>query len=260
MRPAAVGFQCPICVTEGNKAVRVPRTVFGGRLAATPRASQALLAINVAVYLLQQSSPNITTRFALIPPAVASGEWYRLITSAFLHQGVLHIAFNMYALWLVGPQLERALGWPRFLALYLIAGLGGGAASYLLSPLNIAGLGASGAVFGLFGAYFVVARRIGANASQIGVLIVINLVLGFTLPHIDNWAHIGGLASGAAIATAYAHIEPGRSQLARQLAVIGVVLVAIVSVISLRTAQINRDTAVQFVGSPPRSGIPSQPR
>jgi membrane associated rhomboid family serine protease len=250
MRSAAVGFQCPSCVAEGAKAIRSPRTVFGGRLATTPRVSQALLAVNVAVYLLQQSSPDVTTRFALIPTAIASGEWYRLLTSAFLHQGVLHIAFNMYALWLVGPQLERALGWPRFLALYLVAGLGGGAASYLLSPLNIAGLGASGAVFGLFGAYFVVARRVGANASQIGGLIVINLVLGFTLPHIDNWAHIGGLVTGVVIATAYAHVAPGRSQLARQVAVVAVVLLAIVSVVSLRTAQIHRDTSVQFVGSP----------
>jgi len=242
MRPAAVGFQCPTCVAEGNRSVRPARTVFGAAAGATPRVSQALLAVNVVVFLVQQGSDDVTNRFALIPTAIAQHhEWYRLITSAFLHEGVLHIAFNMYALWLVGPQLERALGWPRFVALYLAAGLGGGAASYLLSPINIAGLGASGAVFGLFGAYFVIARRVGVGASQIGALIVINLLLGFTLPHIDNWAHIGGLATGVVIAYAYAHIPPGRSQVARQAAVVAVVLAAIVSVVGLRTAQIHRD-------------------
>ncbi|MCU1463346.1 MAG: putative rane protein [Acidimicrobiales bacterium] len=261
MRPAAVGFQCPSCVAEGNKTVRPARTFFGAPMGAEPRATQALLAINVVVFLIQQVKPSVTTDFALIPPFVAQGEWYRLITSAFLHNDVIHIGFNMVLLWLVGHQLERALGWPRFVAMYFVAGFGGGAASYLMSPLNIAGLGASGAVFGLLGGYFMIGRRVGADTSQVTMLIVLNLLLGFVVPHIDYWAHIGGLATGAAVAAAYAYIGPGRAQLARQAAVVGVVVLALVSVVGLRTAQINRQ--VRFVGSPApavQSRISAAPR
>jgi membrane associated rhomboid family serine protease len=214
--------------------------VFGARVGAQPRATQALIGLNAAVFLIQQIKPSVTNDFALIPPFIAQGDWYRLITSAFLHNDVIHIGFNMVLLWFVGQQLEQALGWPRFLAMYLVAGFGGGAASYLMSPLNIAGLGASGAVFGLLGGYFMIGRRVGADTSQVTMLIVLNLFLGFVVPHIDYWAHLGGLATGAAVAAAYAYIGPGRAQLARQAAVVAVVVIALVGVVSLRTAQVNR--------------------
>jgi membrane associated rhomboid family serine protease len=215
-------------------------------MGAVPRVCQVLLALNVIVFVAQQLDATVASRFALIPPYVADGEWYRLLTSAFLHDGLIHIGCNMALLWWVGSELERALGWARFLALYLVAGLGGAAASYVLSPLNIAALGASGAVFGLFGAYVVVARRVGADASRVYMLIGVNLLLGFSLPNIDYWAHIGGLATGAAVGAAYAHMPQGRGQWVRQAAVVGVVVVALVAVVAVRTDQITRHLGLAF--------------
>lgn len=255
MRAAAVGFQCPACVAEGSRTIRAPRSVFGARVGTTPRVCQALIAINALVFLVQQGNDRVATRFALIPPYVADGEWYRLITSAFLHQGLAHIGFNMLLLWVVGSEIERALGWSRFLALYLVAGLGGATASYLFSPINIAALGASGAVFGLFGAYVVMARRVGADASGMYALIVINLVIGFRTPNIDYWAHIGGLVTGAVVGAAYAHIPAGRARAAWQSAAVVVVVLALVVTVSVRTDHIRRQLAASAAVSSPSGSL-----
>jgi membrane associated rhomboid family serine protease len=206
MREAAVGFQCPECVREGSRSIREARTVFGGRVGAEGTVTRVLIGICVVAYVLQNVDNDVTRRFADIGVGldqtgligVAAGEYYRMITSAFLHASLIHIGFNMFALYTFGTVVERALGSGRFLAVYLLSAVGGSVASYLVSPVGVS-VGASGAVFGMFGAYFMIARRLRIDTSQIVGLIAVNLVLGFVIPQIDNAAHVGGLVTGAAI-------------------------------------------------------------
>ena len=212
MNDAAVGFQCPDCVAQGNKTVRQARTTFGGRTTANPSAvTKVLLGLNIGIFLLQLATGGaVTDDYKSFGYAIAFGdEYYRLITAAFLHAGILHIAFNMYCLFLVGPPLEATLGRARYLTLYLLAALGGSAASYVFSAPGVSGVGASGAIFGLFGAYLVVARRLNADTRSIATVVGINLVLGFVIPNIDWRAHIGGLVVGAALGAAFAYAPPG---------------------------------------------------
>ncbi len=124
---------------------------------AKPTVTYALIAVNVVMFVLQMAVPGLQSELVLRPYAVADGEWYRLLTSAFLHYGVPHLLFNMWALYVVGPPLEMALGRLRFFGLYALSALGGSVLVYLLSSPMAATAGASGAVFGLFGATFVVA-------------------------------------------------------------------------------------------------------
>jgi membrane associated rhomboid family serine protease len=211
MRSAAVGHQCEECVREGAKTIPQPQTASGARLTTfTPVVTYALIAINVAMYVLQKASPNLQSDLVLHSPSVAAGDWYRLVTSAFLHYGIPHLLFNMYALYVMGPSLESWLGRLRFSALYGLSALGGSVLVYLLSPLNAATAGASGAVFGLFGAAFVVGKRLNLNVGWVVGLIALNLAFTFVIPALGgqqiSWqGHIGGLVTGAAVATAYAY-------------------------------------------------------
>ena len=220
MRSASVGHHCPTCVAEGAATVRQPRTTLGGRVAAdTSRVSMTIVAVNVVVFVLglAMGERELQGRFGNIAGApgafgVADGEHYRLLTSAFLHGGVFHILMNMFALAQLGPVLEGALGRLRFTALYVLSALGGSVLSYLLSdPLQL-GVGASGAIFGLFGAYYVVVRRLGGETRSIVTLLVINLVITFTIPIIDWRAHLGGLVTGAVVAAAFAYVPRGPSR------------------------------------------------
>jgi membrane associated rhomboid family serine protease len=248
MIPASVGFQCPECVREGNKTVRRATTVFGGRVTDDPGwVSKILIGINVVVYVLQLAvGPALEHRFWLIAgPAfdprinqvvgVADGEYYRLLTAAFLHGSILHIALNMYALYLFGPQVEAALGRVRFLALYLASALGGSALSYYFSNPSTPSLGASGAIFGLLGAFLVLNRKLGRDSSAIFVLIVINLAFGFIAPNIDWRAHIGGMITGALCAAAIAYAPAARRTLWQVGGILLVVAVAVLVVLA-RTA------------------------
>ncbi len=161
MRDAAVGYQCVECVQAGARTIRQPRTRFGGRQrSATPVVTRALIAVNVLALILQMASGGLEKQLTLWPPAVADGQFYRLVSAAFLHYGVTHLLLNMWGLYVVGPPLEMWLGRLRFGALYALSGLGGSVLVYLLSPLNTATAGASGAIFGLFGATFVVGKRL----------------------------------------------------------------------------------------------------
>lgn len=245
MVPASVGFQCPSCVKEGSRDHREPRTVFGGTVTDDPGwVSKVLIGLNVVAFLAQQVSDTFTERFLDIglafDPAsgslfgTAEGEVYRLLTSAFLHGNVMHLLLNMYALFLFGPQLEAALGRGRFTALYVISALGGSTASYALSAPNQASLGASGAVFGLLGAYLVVSRRLNRSIAPVLVLLGINLVIGFLLPRIDWKAHLGGLVVGVLVAAAYAYAPRGRRTLV-QVAGVTTVLVLVLAVVAART-------------------------
>jgi len=211
MRSAAVGHQCLECVRAGARTVRQPRTRFGGReRSATPVLTYALIAINVAVFILELSMPELRVRLALWPPAVADGQLYRLVTSAFMHYSTMHLLFNMWALYVVGPPLEMWLGRLRYSALYALSALGGSVLVYLLSPLNAATAGASGAVFGLFGAIFVVAKRLDLDVRGVVAVILVNLIFTFVAPlissqHISWQGHIGGLVTGALVAAAYVY-------------------------------------------------------
>ncbi len=246
MQSASVGFQCPSCVAEGAKSIREPRTAFGGRVSAdTSRVSFALIAVSVAVYLLGAAVPDLAARFSNLALAftgrgelvgVAAGEYYRLVTAAFLHAGLFHLVVNMFALFQVGPVLERALGRARFLALYLLSALGGSVAGYVLAEPNQPSVGASGAIFGLFGAYYVVVRRLGGDTGSIVVLLGINLVITFTVPSIDYRAHLGGLAVGVVLAAAFAYAPRGPRQARLQIGAAAAVALLLVIAVVARTA------------------------
>ncbi len=252
MRDASVGHQCPECVAEGRRTQRRAEGRFGGTSGAGAQGhvTKTLIGINVALLiasalsavaagrggaagaLIGSGSTPLHTWFDLIPqPArvssdpgrviagVSGGDYYRLFTSMFMHFGLIHLALNMWALWIIGRVLEAALGPVRFLALYLLSGLGGSVAVYLFGGPHALTAGASGAIFGLFAALFVVLRRIGGNASSLIPVIVINLVLTFTIPGISIAAHIGGLITGAVVGAGLAY-APRRARNGVQLAVV----------------------------------------
>jgi membrane associated rhomboid family serine protease len=206
MRSAAVGHQCVECVGEGARSVPQPTTVFGGRQRYQPLVTYVLIALNVAMFIAQKAVPGVQRQLVLWPAGTAYyGEYYRLITSAFLHDGIPHILFNMWALWIVGPALERWLGRTRFVALYALSALGGSVLVYVMTPVNVSTLGASGAIFGLFGATFALARRLNFDVRWIIGLIVINLAITFVVPGISWQGHVGGLLTGAAVGGVFAY-------------------------------------------------------
>ncbi|MBB5787271.1 rhomboid family intramembrane serine protease [Jiangella mangrovi] len=233
MIAAPVGYQCPQCVAEGRRGTRQARTALG----ATRREGNGnivtltLIGINVVIWVMglvigargdsiladyaRASGTNeLAARLGLVlgDPSdsfrfgIVDGEWYRVLTATFTHVNVFHIALNMLALYMLGSSLEPVLGRSRFITLYLLSGLGGSAASLLMvsDPYAIS-IGASGAVYGLFGALFVVARKLGGDTRSILVVLALNLVLSFTISGIDWRAHLGGLAIGSALAAVYAY-------------------------------------------------------
>lgn len=215
MRDAAVGFQCPECVSNANRESRRPRR-FTLR-SSTAYVTWTLVAANVLVFLAQLVDRDLINRFALVPLWVADGQWWRLLTSAFLHaQGglPLHILFNMWALVVLGPQLEQALGRLRFTAVYFLSALAGSALVMWVSDLGGGTIGASGAIFGLFGATFVVAKRLRLNTTWLVVIIGLNLVMTFSIAGISWGAHVGGLVTGAALCAAYVYTPVRQRRLA----------------------------------------------
>jgi membrane associated rhomboid family serine protease len=205
----------------------------------------SLVGINVLLYVAVLARPSIADNLEMVGYArngqgaigVGAGQWYRLLTSAFVAPsggglGFADILFNMWALIVVGPQLERLLGSVRFLAVYLLSALGGGVFLYYLVPPNQAALGASGAVFGLFGAWFVVSRKLRTDSRGILGLIAINLVLGFVVSGIAWQDHIGGLITGALITAAYAY-APRSQRFLVQAGASAVVLAALVAAVAL---------------------------
>jgi membrane associated rhomboid family serine protease len=234
MTPTPVGMRCPECASQRTRVVQNPTGTPG--FEAAP-ATYALIAINVIVFLVEIAKgpgglyelglSRFIVKFSLFGPAVAEGEWYRLITSGFLHEGIIHIGFNMFLLLILGRLLEPALGTPRFLVLYFASLLAGSLGALIVTPESL-GLGASGAVFGLAGAVFVIARGRGldALARQIGFLIIFNLVFSFVYPHISWGAHVGGLVGGVICAGVIVAGEKGafgRNRLPLELAAMAAV-------------------------------------
>jgi membrane associated rhomboid family serine protease len=224
------------CVAQSARTTRSARTVFGATVrGGRPVVTLTIIGLCVVSWVLQLTTGGVWTDQWIFAPSVGQAEPWRFLTAAFLHSTTpLHILFNMYALWLVGPFLEQAFGRGRFLALYLLAALGGSVGVLLLAdPLDpgwyTGVVGASGAVFGLFGAIIPVLRRMGRNAGQIVVLIVINMALPFVMPNIAWEAHVGGLVVGLAIGAGYAAAPRGKQRLVGWAlpAAVGIVLVAL---------------------------------
>jgi membrane associated rhomboid family serine protease len=218
LRPASVGQHCVDCLAVSSRSAPRWRNVAGATRAGKPVIVPALIAVNVAVFVLTVVTAGSLNRNydsplfgvgALIPAAVADGELWRLVTSGFLHIGPLHLAFNMFALWVIGREVEAVLGRARFTAVYGVSLLGGSAAVVLLSnPLGPTA-GASGAVFGLMGALFVLLRRLRLPAGQVIGVIAINVVISFTLQGISWQGHLGGLVFGAAVTAALVYLGAG---------------------------------------------------
>ncbi|MFF3463051.1 rhomboid family intramembrane serine protease [Streptomyces sp. NPDC002619] len=234
MREAAVGHQCVDCVKEGTRSIRQARTAFGGRISAVPMVTYVLIGLNVLAYLVELVRPSAVDRFAMLgrglvgtdgahylwtypygrdmhAEGLVGGEWYRLLTGAFLHMpptegiGVVHIVLNMTSLWTIGRVVESQLGRVRYLALYLLSALGGSVLVLLIAP-DTQTVGASGAIFGLGAAYYVMARRLGydmdgVNRYMTGLLLWLVLSAWLT-----SWqGHLGGLLAGGAVTLAYAY-------------------------------------------------------
>jgi membrane associated rhomboid family serine protease len=287
MNTAAVGQHCPECANAGRRTQRSGRTVFGGTLAGQHgHVTRALIAVNVGVAvlaaivggsqaiaggawggLLGGSTPlhywgalvggesgvtiaytNDNDQVVATAAGVVNGDYYRLLTSMFLHYGIFHLLLNMWALWVVGGVLEPLLGRVRFLALYLISGLGGSVAVYfttgmgaellgrpLFGDFSTATAGASGAVFGLFGAFYVVLRRLRRDTSGITVILAINLIFTLTVPGISVAGHLGGLVTGALVALGLAY-APREQRTVVQVATVAGVAVLLVVLTLVRTA------------------------
>jgi membrane associated rhomboid family serine protease len=204
MTPTPVGMRCPECSRERTQ-VRTAQSLH-----ADPTLTHVLIAINLLAFvgsavagggLARGAGGEVLANGGLFGPAVAAGEYWRLVTSGFLHSGLIHIAFNAVLLYLLGGMLEPALGRARFAALYFTALLAGSFGALLLSPYALT-VGASGAVFGLMGAAVVEMRRRGIDPMQspIAILLVINLLITFVRPGISIGGHLGGLAGGLAAA------------------------------------------------------------
>jgi membrane associated rhomboid family serine protease len=252
MRPASVGFQCPDDVRLGRATVRAPRTLAGARPAGSdrPLMTWTLIAVNLAAYVATAIgsadgvNQNHTTRLfedlQLQPIAVAQhDEFYRLITSAFLHYGLLHLVLNMLALALVGPYLERLLGWWRYLSVYLLAALGGSVAVYLFGSALTPVVGASGAIFGLFAACLLLVRQLGLDLRTLIATIVLNFVFTFTVPDISKLGHVGGFVVGGLAAVAITGRPNRRSTIVPtriQTAGLGGLFVILVTLVAWRTA------------------------
>lgn len=206
MTPTPVGMRCPECATERTRVTHGPTAVAGGQLGDAP-ATVILIALSVVAFIaelgsgsggLSSASSPLIGDFGLVGAAVADGEWYRLVTGGFLHAGLMHLGFNMVALWFLGRVLEPSIGTVRFVLIYFASLLAGSFGAILLTDNTAVTVGASGAVFGIFGATFVIARGrgLGHIANQIGLILGINLLLTFTISGISIGGHLGGLAAG----------------------------------------------------------------
>ena len=242
----AISIQSVVAEEQERVERRYARALFSR---ATP-VTYALLAANVGVFLLMaivsggsEDTDTLIAFGAKTNRLLQSGEWFRLITPIFIHAGLLHLLLNSYALWVVGTQVEKLYGSARFLLIYLLSGVGGVAGSYfgqifLQKPLDMPSVGASGAIFGLFGVLAVFGFRYRREmppairrAMTAGVLpvIAVNLIIGFSIRFIDNSAHIGGLLTGAALTLIVPYIAPGREGVSKAgLLIIALCLAVIV--------------------------------
>jgi len=243
MRDAAVGFQCPTCVAEGRKTVRQPRTIAGGRIPLDAgRISLFLIGINAVVYLAQMATenrdPSIYQLGAMQGYSVAAGEYWRLLTAAFLHGGLIHLALNMYALYLFGPVAERVLGTARFIATYFTLAIASSVFVYLLTAPTTPTVGASGAIFGLFGLVFVLMLKSGQDVRSLLVLLAINAFI--SLQNGISWqGHLGGFLTGVVLGAVYAYAPQASRRLWQAVAFAGIWVGIVVAVVGRTNALIS---------------------
>ena len=209
MTQAAVGMRCPECAGRGGRTKVVTSASRMRAATGAPVATYVLIAVNVLVFIAEMAQgvglsgglggSDLVRNGALLGPAVADGDWWRLVSGGFLHASVIHLGFNMYLLWILGGAFERYAGPWRLLAVYFSALLWGAAGALLLSPDSLT-VGASGAVFGLMAALYLLERQRGVAllGSSVGVLLLLNLVITFAIPGISIGGHIGGILGGAA--------------------------------------------------------------
>jgi membrane associated rhomboid family serine protease len=242
MIAAPVGFQCPDCVEKAESTARSPLTPMGGQVVGDAIVTKIIIAINVGLFLVSfiVGLDAMISQWGMSPVAISvGGEWWRLGTAAFLHGSLLHLGFNMYVLWVLGPTLESLFGHARFVILYGLAALGGSIVSYTFSPVNTISVGASGAVFGLMAALIVAGHHLKRDVRQVVVLLVINVVIGFLVPNIDWRAHLGGAIVGALVAAIMTYAPRPSRVLWQTLGVLAVSL-ALVALMALGTFQIQQ--------------------
>ena len=234
---APVGYQCPDCVsggkTKGLARLWGSRGTPRVRVVERPAVTQALLGAIVVVYLAQLLTRGFVTDLFLYWPPLTALEPWRMMTTMFVHSApsVFHILFNGYSLFVLGTLVERLVGPGRFLTLFLLSGFGGSLAVLWLSPAT-AVVGASGAIFGLFGALFVIQRTFGGANIQLLIVLGLNLVLGFIVPGISWQAHIGGLIVGSAIGAIFVR-NRGSSTWRAELLSLGALAGALVGLTAL---------------------------
>lgn len=261
MRQASVGFQCPECVAEGTRSVRQPRTPYGGRPAAGSPVTLTLIGLNVLVFVLVLVSGGRTGELIrqlwLAPrdlcwdtnaertvclewaPGIADGAYWQLLTSAFTHVELWHIGFNVLAIYILGPQLERLLGAWRYLTLYLMSALAGSVTVYWLAPPNSLTLGASGAVFGLMAALLIVAVRVRGDVQGLLTLVAINVAITVLGSGFISWqGHLGGFVGGLLVSLALVY-APRRGRTLWQVAGVALVAVALVVGVLVRTPMLS---------------------
>jgi membrane associated rhomboid family serine protease len=244
MTSAPVGIRCPDHSGKPRGSARVAQGVRRAGAEGTGAiVTRTLIAINVAVYLLQLAEGaginadrgTIFEKGVLFGPWVADGDWWRLITAAFLHYGPIHLGLNMLALWWFGGVVEQALGRGRFLLLYLVSGLAGSAGALLADP-GAATVGASGAVFGMLGALLILEwQATGSFTGQAMTLIVINLAFSFAVAHISWGGHLGGLAGGILGTLALARFGRGHAAYGR-LGLVGMASLVAIGIASIAIA------------------------
>ncbi|MEU6641456.1 rhomboid family intramembrane serine protease [Saccharomonospora sp. NPDC046836] len=258
LREASVGYQCIDCVQAAQREHRAhsaryrragygARTVAGARVTQRPVVTPALIAINVLVYVVtvvQARSLMDNNRSALFDDGVlwplgivAHDEWWRLFSSGFLHYGLLHIALNMLALWVLGRDLELLLGRARYLAVYFVSMLGGAVAVFTFGGANTGTAGASGAIYGLMGALFVAVLRLRLNPGPAVGIILLNLVISISIPGISLLGHVGGLVVGALAMVAMVY-APEKNRLVYQAGALALVTVALIGLLVYRDSQL----------------------
>ena len=235
MTVTPVGMRCPECARERTQVRRISTGLRAGRAPAT----YALIAINVVAFLAElatgtglgfSAGGSVIDNGGLYGPAVADGDWWRIVSAGFLHAGIIHIAFNMYVLFVLGTLLEPGIGTPRFLGVYFVSLLAGSFGALLLSPDELT-VGASGAIFGVMSATFIVARHRGVEqlAGQIAIFIVINLFFTLGVTGISIGGHLGGLIGGALAALLIVFSER-RARRPVEVEVLGMLALAAISV------------------------------
>jgi len=231
--PAAVGVHCPECTREARRSAprHTSRLASALRLSSgRPVVSYGIIAVTLVVFLAQFVTQGAVTNTLLYWPPLTAAEPWRMVTTMLVHsqQSIFHVLFNMYGLFILGPPLEQMIGRWRFGVLYVLSGFAGSVAVLLLSP-STAVVGASGAIFGLLGAFFVIQRHFGGSNIQIIVVIVLNLVIGFVVPGIAWQAHVGGIAVGALVALSFVRTRRRTQQRLQYALVAGIAVTLVIA-------------------------------